>query len=540
MIRETLAEAVRAALAGLGVDGAPDAVRLERPARPEHGDWSTNAALASAKAAGRNPRELATAVADQLRADPPLHVTAVEVAGPGFINFRLDDGWLHDVLRQVVAEGVDRFARHQVGDGERVNVEFVSANPTGPLHVGAGRWAAFGDSLCRLLDRCGWSVHREYYVNDRGTQMTLFVDSLAARAAGRPIPEDGYQGQYVADWAAEMPEGADPATWGYERVMRDLAGTLEAMGVRFDTWFSERSLVTSGALDKTVGDLRAAAAVYEADGATWFRATDYGDRQDHVLVKRDGEPTYFLSDIAYHRDKFARGFEHLVDVLGADHHGHVPRLQAAVAALGHRGHLEAIVGQLVTIRRGGEEVRMGRRRGNFVELAEVLNEVGPDVARLVFLLQSIDTRQTFDLDVVRQQSMENPVYYVQYAHARIASIGRVAGERGVERRPLDDVDLSVLAHQRELDLLRTLSELPEVVLSACLARAPHKVTTWVMELARHFHGFYHDCPVLGPASVGERSDSAALTQARLWLVEASRVGLAVALDLLGVAAPESM
>ena len=539
MIRDSLAEAVRATLADLGVEVAPGAVQLERPARPEHGDWSTNVALVSAKAAGRNPRELATAVADRLLADPPAHVTAVEVAGPGFVNLRLEDGWLHDVLRQVVADGVDGFARNDVGAGERVNVEFVSANPTGPLHVGAGRWAAFGDSLCRLLERCGWAVHREYYVNDRGTQMTLFVESLAALAGGRPVPEDGYHGQYVADWAAEMPEGADPAAWGYERVTRDLAGTLAAMDVRFDTWFSERSLVTSGALEVTLADLRNAGAAYEADGATWFRATDYGDRQDHVLVKRDGEPTYFLSDIAYHRDKFARGFDHLIDVFGADHHGHVARLHAAAAALGHPGHLEVILGQLVTIRRGGEEVRMGRRRGNFVELAEVLEEVGPDVARLVFLLQSVDTRQTFDLDAVRQQSMENPVYYLQYAHARIAAIGRKATERGVERRPVDGVDLSLLEHARELELLRTLSELPDAVLSACLTRAPHKVTTWVMELAKRFHGFYHDCPVLGSTEAG-RTDSAELTQARLWLVEATRVGLAVALQLLGVAAPESM
>ena len=532
MLRETLAEAVRATLADLGVAAAPDAVRLERPARPEHGDWSTNAALVSAKAAGRNPRELATAVAERLLADPPPHVTAVEVAGPGFVNFRLDDGWLHDVLRQVVADGVEGFARHDAGGGERVNVEFVSANPTGPLHVGAGRWAAFGDSLCRLLERGGWVVHREYYLNDRGTQMTLFVESLAALAAGRPVPEDGYQGQYVADWATEMPDDADPALWGYERVMRDLAGTLAAMSVRFDTWFSERSLVNSGALEVTLDDLRAAGAVFEADGATWFRATDYGDRQDHVLVKRDGEPTYFLSDIAYHRDKFARGFEHLIDVFGADHHGHVARLHAAAAALGHPGHLEVVLGQLVTIRRGGEEVRASKRTGNFVELAEVLDEVGPDVARLVFLLQSIDTRQTFDLDLVRQQSMENPVYYLQYAHARIAAIGRKAAERGVARDPVAGVDLSVLGHPRELELLRTLSELPDVVLAACLTRAPHKVTTWVMELAKRFHGFYHDCPVLTAA--GE------LTQARLWLVEATRVGLTVALDLLGVTAPESM
>ncbi|MBA3268310.1 MAG: arginine--tRNA ligase [Acidimicrobiia bacterium] len=537
MIRDTLTQAVRATLASLDVDPVPDNVSLERPARPDHGDWSTNAALVSAKAAGRNPRQLAVAIAEHLGANLPEHVTAVEVAGPGFVNFRLDDGWLHDVLTEVVTAGVDGWARLDLGGGQKVDVEFVSANPTGPLHVGAGRWAAFGDSLCRVLERCGWTVNREYYVNDRGTQTTKFTESLAAVKAGRPVPDDGYQGQYIVDWAAEMPDDADPAQWGYDRVMGDLAGTLAAMGVKFDTWFSERSLVSSGALDRTLSDLTAAGAVYEADGATWFRATDFGDRQDHVLVKSDGQPTYLLSDIAYHRDKFERGYDYLIDVFGADHHGHVARLQAAVAALGHPGHLEMILGQLVTIRRQGEEVRASKRSGDYVDLAEVLAEVGPDVARLIFLLQSIDTRQTFDLDVVRRQSMDNPVYYVQYAHARIASVARVAAARGVSRRPLGDVDLRLLDHQRELDVLRSLAELPEVVASACLTRAPHKVTTWVLELAGRFHGFYHDCSILGPA--GAEADPE-LTQARLWLVEATRVGLSVALGLLGVAAPESM
>jgi arginyl-tRNA synthetase len=534
MIRDNLFEAVRATLGSLGVDPVPETVSLERPARPDHGDWSTNAALVSAKAVGRPPRELAAAIAERLSASPPAHVTAVEVAGPGFVNFRLDDGWLHDVLAEVVSAGVEGWARLELGGGEKVNVEFVSANPTGPLHVGAGRWAAFGDSLCRLLERCGWGVSREYYVNDRGTQMTRFVESLTAAKAGRPVPDDGYHGRYIVDWAAEMPDGVDPAEWGFARVTRDLADTLAAMGVRFDTWFSERSLVTSGALDRTLSDLRAAGAVYEADGATWFRATEFGDRQDHVLVKSDGEPTYLLSDIAYHRDKFERGFDHLIDVFGADHHGHVARVQAGVAALGHQGHLEMVLGQLVTIRRGDEVVRASKRSGDYVELAEVLDEVGSDVARIVFLLQSIDTRQTFDLEAVRRQSMDNPVYYVQYAHARIASIGRVAAERGVVRRPLAEVDLGPLGHPRELDVLRALAELPDVVATACLTRAPHRVTTWVLELAGRFHGFYHDCQVLSPDVDPE------LAQARLWLVEAARVGLGVALDLLGVSAPESM
>jgi len=534
-IRDTLARSVRAALVDLGVDPVPDVVHLERPARPEHGDWSTNVALALAKAMGRNPRELAGAIRERLLADPPAHVSGVEVAGPGFVNFRLDPGWLHDVLVDVVTAGTEGYGRHSVGGGERVNVEFVSANPTGPLHVGAGRWAAYGDSLCRLFERCGWDVHREYYVNDRGLQMTLFVESLVARQAGRAVPEGGYQGQYIVDWAAEMPDDADPRAWGYERVTRDLADTLAAIGVKFDTWFSERSLVDTGALDATLRDLAAAGALHDADGATWLRATDHGDRQDHVLVKSDGEPTYLLSDIAYHRDKFGRGFGHLIDIWGADHHGHVKRVKAGVEALGHDpAHLEILLGQLVTLERGGEVVRMGRRSGEFVVLAEVLEEVGPDVARLIFLLQSIDTRQTFDLDVVRRQSMDNPVYYLQYAHARIASIGRVAAERGVERRSLDDADLTLLGHQRELDLLRSLADLPDVVLSACIDRSPHRVTNWVLELAGRFHGFYHDCSILGP------DVDPALAQARLWLVEATRVGLAIGLDLLGVSAPESM
>jgi arginyl-tRNA synthetase len=422
-----------------------------------------------------------------------------------------------------------------MGKGTRVNVEFVSANPTGPLHVGAGRWAAYGDSVCRLLERSGYEAHREYYINDRGTQVELFVQSLVARRAGDPVPEGGYQGRYVQEWAEEMPAEADPKRWGYERVMRDLAETLARMNVRYQTWFSERSLVDSGAIAATLDDLRERGAAYDADGAVWFKASDYGHAEDVVIVKTGGEPTYLLSDIAYHRDKFGRGFDHLIDVWGADHHSHVSRLAAGIRALGHDAdEFEVLLGQLVTVQRGGEEVRMGRRSGEFVELSEVLDEVGPDVARLTFLLQSIDTRQVFDLERVVAQSMENPVYYVQYAHARIASIGRVAAERGVRRRAIEQVDLSLLSHERELDVLRSLSELPDVVLDACATRAPHKVTTWVRELAGRFHGFYHDCYVMGE---GVSDD---LTQARLWLVESARVGLAIGLDLLGVSAPDTM
>jgi arginyl-tRNA synthetase len=318
-------------------------------------------------------------------------------------------------------------------------------------------------------------------------------------------------------------------------VKRDVRETLGRLGVHFDTWFSERSMVASGAIEETLTDLRARGMVFDEDGATWLRSTAFGDDKDRVLVKSDGEPTYALPDLAYHRDKFARGFRLLIDVFGSDHHGYMPRLKAGVQALGHDpSELEIVIGQMVTLLRAGEPVRLSRRAGDLVLLSDLIDAVGPDVARLTFLLQSIETRQTIDLDVVTSRSMENPVYYVQYAHARIASIGRVAAERSLARTPLDATDLSLLTHERELDVLRALAELPDVVLVATTERAPHKVTTWVRELAGRFHGFYHDCYVMGegvPADV---------TQARLWLVESARVGLAIGLALLGVSAPESM
>ncbi len=533
MIQDLLAESLRAALVADGIE-PPATIAIERPARPEHGDWSSNVALALAATTRRPPRELATAIAVRLTADPPPYVAEVTVAGPGFVNFRLDHGWLHAVLRQVVDAGVEGYARHDLGAGERVNVEFVSANPTGPLHAGGGRWAAYGDSLCRVLERCGYQVHREYYINDRGRQMELFFDSLAALRAGEPVPEDGYRGQYVAEWAAEMPEDAD-RRWGERRVLDDVRRVLGRMNVTFDTWFSERTMADAGAIEAALADLRARGNAYDADGAVWLRATAFGLSKDEVLVKTGGDPTYLLGDIAYHRDKFERGFDRLVDIWGADHHGHVARLKVGMQALGYDpDRLEIILGQLVTLLRAGEVVRMGKRSGEFVELAEVLDEVGPDVARLTFLLQSIDNRQTFDLAAVVMHSLDNPVYYVQYAHARIRSIMATASARGFERLPIDEVDLGLLTHPRELEVLRVLGELPDVVADACLSRAPHKVTTWARELAGRFHGFYYDCYVMGQGISPE------LTQARLWLVEVTRTGLAIGLDLLGVSAPDSM
>jgi arginyl-tRNA synthetase len=491
-------------------------------------------ALAAAKAAGRNPRELGQQLVDALSADPPPHVTAVEIAGPGFVNFRLADSWLHDVLRDVVDAGEENFARHDTGADRSVNVEFVSANPTGPLHAGHGRWAAYGDSLARLLERCGHDVHREFYLNDRGVQTELYAASLVARKAGEKPPDDGYLGDYVTDWAAEMPDDANPRAWGIERAHRDHVEVLDAMHVAFDTYASERELVDSGAMDGALGALRDAGRVFDEDGAVWLRTTDFGDDQDRVLIKSDGAPTYFLPDIGYHQDKYRRG-DLLIDILGADHHGYVARMRSALLALGHDADdYEVLIGQHVTFVRDGKEVRLSKRAGTMVEARDLIDLVGADVARLTFLLQSIDTTQTIDLDIVTAQSSENPVYYVQYAHARVHSVSRMAEERGVTRRGVDEVDLGLLNHERELDILRSLASLPDVVLHATEARAPHQIATWVRELAAAFHGFWHDCPILRDDVDDE------LRQARLWLVEATRVGLAIGLDLLGVSAPESM
>jgi len=533
-VRHHLRRALRSRLLAAGVDLDPDEIALERPRNRAHGDWSTNVALAAAARAGRAPRELAEELAEALTADPPPHVSAVEAAGPGFVNFRLAPSWLHEVLREVIGAGTAGYARSEEGSGLAASVEFVSANPTGPLHAGHGRWAAYGDSLCRILQRCGYSVVREFYVNDRGRQTELFGASLAARRRGEPPPEDGYAGAYVADWAAEMPDGADPRAWGVERARRDQSDTLASMSVAFDRWTSEQELVDRGAMKAALAELGRRGLTYESDGAVWLRASDLGDDQDRVLVKSDGEPTYFLPDIAYHHEKFARA-DLVIDILGADHHGYVGRMRAAMAGLGHDpDRYEVLLGQNVTLVRDEEEVRLSKRAGALVLVSDLLAAVGADATRLVYLLQSIDTTQTIDIDAVAARSSENPVYYVQYAHARIHSVGRRAAGRGIERAPLTGVDLSALTHEREREVLAALAELPDAVLGAARARAPHQVCAWARELAGAFHRFWHDCPILsddlGPG----------VRDARLWLVEAARVGLAVGLDLLGVSAPERM
>jgi arginyl-tRNA synthetase len=557
VIRDDLQRAVHEALERCGLPLPPGGVEVDPARQRQHGDFQTNAALKLAKGVGRNPRDVAADLAAALEAGDVAHLERVEVAGPGFVNLHLRPSWLHETGRQVVVAG-ERWGRGDALAGRRINVEFVSANPTGPLHAGGGRWAAVGDALANLLASQGADVHREYYLNDTGTQMATFTASLMARYHGEKPDKDGYVGQYVVDMAArmraELGDGVTPEqaeAWGYADVLVQLRDDLGRLGVHFDTWSSERVLHERGEVQRAIDDLAAAGALYEEEGATWFRAEDFGADRNRVIVKSDGLPTYLAADVAYHRDKLARGHQHLIDIWGADHHGQVASLQGAMAALGHGAagkgappagepggpEPEIILGQLVTLVKAGQVVRISKRTGNVITVADILDEVDPDVARLTFLLQGVDTTQTFDIDVVTAQSSENPVYYVQYAHARIASIGRRAAERGIERAPLDTVDLSVLTHDRELDLLRTLETLPATLAEAAALRAPHRVTTWARELAGQYHGFQHDCRVLPSA---DHPIDPGLTQARLWLTEMCRIGLVAALGVLGVSAPDRM
>ena len=534
MITEVLAAALMDSLRESQIEVAVNEIQMERPSLRDHGDWSSNVALVISKKVGRNPRELAEEVVETIERSSVEVIERMEVAGPGFINFYLSPRWLHDVMLEVLAQGEDGYACLEVGNGQSINLEFVSANPTGPLHAGGGRWGAYGDSLSRIFRRCGYQTFTEYYVNDRGLQTELFGASLLARQNGTDLPEDGYAGEYVVEWASEMPRDVDPIEWGRKRALDDVQESLALMNVEFDHWASEKALVESGAMEATMAELRAGGWIDDRDGATWLRTSEFGDEKDRVLVKSDGEPTYFVPDISYHHEKFERG-EHVIDVLGADHHGYVPRMSAAMRMLGHPPEsYEAIIGQNVTLVKDGEEIKLSKRTGTMVEVSELIEAVGPDVARFAYLLQSIDSRQTIDIDMLSKQANENPVYYVQYAHARIASVGREAASRGIERTALNSIDIGLLTHERELEVLRCLSTLPEILEIAARDRAPHRVATWIRELAAAFHGFYHDCPVL-------RSDiEEGVQQSRLWLVESARVGFAIGLDLLGLTAPEQM
>jgi arginyl-tRNA synthetase len=556
-------------------------VPVERARDPRHGDFASPVALLLARGAGRKPRDIAELVARHLPASEA--VARVEIAGPGFINFFLTRGAYQALVREILGSR-GTYGRSRLGAGHRVQVEFVSANPTGPLHVGHGRGAAIGAAIAELLAASGFGVEREYYVNDAGRQMDTLTVSVWLRYLsryGEPVgfPEAGYRGDYVhavakaladahseafradgARVAAELPPDAPAgdkeahldaliartrALLGEERyrvvacfaldaILADIRDDLAGFGVHFDVWYRESSLVDRGTVARTVEGLRAAGYVYERDRALWFRSTEFGDEKDRVVVRESGQPTYFASDIAYHADKLERGFERLIDIWGADHHGYIARVKGALQAL-HEDpdRLEVVLVQMAHLFRGGEKVSMSKRSGEFVTLRELREEVGDDAARFFFVLRKSDQQLEFDLDLARTQSADNPVYYVQYAHARICSVRRQCAEKGYAWEPeAGTAHLGRLVETHELASLRTLSRYPEVIESAALAREPHQLAFYLRELANDFHTYYNSHTFLVP----ERE----LRAARLALIEATRQVIAGGLALLGVSAPEAM
>jgi arginyl-tRNA synthetase len=554
----TLAAINRAVAAGeipeITSDDIPDFV-LERPRYKAHGDWATNAALALAGKVGLPPRHVAEVIARQMQVESEEGLRAlagVEVAGPGFINMTLDHGRVLAELKRVAEEGAG-YGRWDFGKGTRINLEFVSANPVGPLHVGHGRWAALGDALGNLLEEVGYDVDREFYLNDYGSQMEVFAISVEARYmeyAGYEVefPAEGYHGEYINEIARSLFEEdgglladeeparrrAELGDRAYALELGRIKDSLDAIGVHFHTWFSERSLHLDGAVAAGVEELLARGLAYREEGAVWMRTSDFGDDKDRVLIRQNDVPTYFASDIAYHMNKISRGYERLIDIWGADHHGYVARMQAALEAQGYPGALEVILGQLVNLKRGGEPVRMSKRTGELVTFDELLEEVGKDVARYIFLTRSQDSALDFDITLAKEESMENPVYYVQYAYARICSILRFAKEQGVavaEAAP-DLETLRLLDKEEELDLCLKLFEFEELVRDAAIDRAPHRMTRYLEELAAVFHVFYNRHRVI--------NDDPGLTTARLFLVLCTRQVLFNGLAIIGVSAPERM
>jgi arginyl-tRNA synthetase len=520
---------------------------VERPARPEHGDYASSLPLRLARAARQSPMALAETIAKHLPPHPAIGEAAV--APPGFINLRLADAWLAEQVNTVLSRG-PAFVSSTLGGGRKLQVEFVSANPTGPLHVGNGRWASIGDSLSRVLSAAGYKVEKEYLVNDAGTQAAVFGDTVFARylqlfGKDVQIPPEGYPGEYVIELAQEIKDEVgdrfvesvetppELKRLAVEKMTARIRDDLRALGIEYDVWFSEQTLYEeNNTFEVAMQRLRDQNAVVEKEGAVWFASSALGEDKDNVLVRSNGAPTYFASDIAYHYDKFFnRGFDQVIDIWGADHQGHVSRVKTAVQALGvEEGRLEIIIGQLVGLRRGGETVRFSKRAGEIITLREVVDEAGADACRFFFLQRSADSQMDFDIDLAKRQSNENPVYYVQYAHARSAGILAQAAERNLR---YEDGDVSLLRHDAELTLLRKMLMLPELVESIAQSHEPHHLPHYAMELATAFHDFYEKCRVLDDAA----SD---LTRARLRLIAAAKIVLAAALDLMGMSAPEKM
>lgn len=522
----------------------PETVTVERPRNPEHGDYATNVALQVAKKAGAHPRELGGWLAAALADDEAI--SEADIAGPGFINIRLAADAQGEIVAQILRAGT-KYGSNDSFAGKKVNLEFVSANPTGPIHLGGTRWAAVGDSLGRVLEASGAQVTREYYFNDHGGQIDRFARSLVAAAKGEPTPEDGYGGAYIQDIAAAVVEKNPSALEGtadevqeafradgVEMMFAQIKQSLHEFGVDFDVYFHENSLFESGAVDTALDKLKAEGHLYEAENAWWLKSTDYGDSKDRVVVKSDGNAAYIAGDIAYVADKFDRGHDLNIYMLGADHHGYVPRLKAAAAALGYDADaVEVLIGQLVNLLRDGQPVRMSKRAGTVITMEDLVSAIGVDAARYSLVRSSVDQSIDIDLGLWESQSSDNPVYYVQYGHARLCSIGRKAAELGVDS---ESADLSSLTHDREGDLIRTLGEFPAVVEEAAQLREPHRIARYAEDLAAVFHRFYDSCQVLPKA--GE--DEAPIHAARLALAQASRMVLANALTMVGVSTPEKM
>jgi arginyl-tRNA synthetase len=547
---DLLAAQIQAALRSLLAEGQlqceiPETILLERPKNRDHGDYASSIALQVAKGSGRGPREIAELLKISLEA--LSEVASVEIAGPGFINVTLNRASAAQVVRQVLTAG-EKFGFGSSLAGVKINLEFISANPTGPLHLGHTRWAAVGDALGRVLSAAGASVTREFYINDRGNQMDLFGASVRAAALGQPIPENGYQGGYINDLAA-MIVSDDPRIFAlsedeqivefreraYKAQLRQQQQVLENFGTHFDVWFSERSLHNSGAVEHGLDKLQAQGHVFELDGAIWLRTTDFGDDKDRVLVKSGGVPTYFASDTAYYINKRERGFDICIYMLGADHHGYVNRLRTVAACAGDDPEYNVLIGQLVKIIEGGEEVKLSKRAGTIITMEDLVEKVGVDAARYTLTRYPVDTPMVLDVDVLKKRTNDNPVYYVQYAHARIAGVLRNAKELKVPFE-LADFDPALLVHDRENELLGALAEFPRVVQGAAEMREPHRIARYLEELAGVYHRFYAECRVL---PMGDEP-VAPIHSTRANLCAATRQVITNGLNLLGVSAPERM
>ena len=533
---------------GLDSDVVEKTATVERPRNSEHGDYATNIAMQVAKRAGTNPRQLGTWLAEALAEEEAIDEASV--AGPGFINIRLAAAAQGKIVAEILAAGAD-FGKGEELAGQKINLEFVSANPTGPIHLGGTRWAAVGDSLGRVLGHRGADVTREYYFNDHGTQIDRFANSLIAAAKGEPTPEDGYGGAYIHDIAqqvttanpqwSELPEEKLRELFrseGVELMFAHIKRTLAEFGTEFDVYFHENSLFESGAVDKAINTLKSNGNLYEADGAWWLKSSEYGDDKDRVVIKSDGNAAYIAGDIAYIVDKIERGHNLCIYMLGADHHGYIARLRAAAAALGYDpNQVEVLIGQMVNLVQHGKAVRMSKRAGNVITLDDLVEAIGVDAARYALIRSSVDSSLDIDMALWSSKTSDNPVFYVQYGHARLASIGRKAAELGVT---YSDPDLSLLTDGREGDLIRTLGEFPKVVGTAAELREPHRIARYTEELAGTFHRFYDACQILpkGEEPTGEQADP--LFRARLALAAATKQTLANALQLVGVSAPERM